>query len=109
LKDGVLDTNVIIHLYSTGHESLLFSRFDQLYAHASIVDVELAHHASAQVIQKFGSDVSAGRVTVLGDRELQAMGILSLFEWHYSFEDLIYSGPGDKGEAKSISLAHTPA
>jgi hypothetical protein len=105
--DAVLDTNIIAHTYSTGHQSLLLDRFDMLYAHACIVDVELAHHASPQVIAWFRKDVQSGRIRILGDRELNTMGMLSIYRWHFGIEDAIYSNPTDKGEARCISLART--
>ncbi len=74
-----LDTDIVIHLYGSGKEGLIFHFFDQLYMHAYLYEQELKIK-SVPVFQRVSADVESGRIKIISSIDLSNMGIQGLFE-----------------------------
>lgn len=101
-----LDTNVLIHLYRAGRQSLIFSRFqDGIYLYEQIYRVELARHGQ-DVYEMVNEDIRSGKLQVITDDILHELGIRMIFQNHVNENRQLYS-PKDLGEIYAISLAQT--
>lgn len=101
-----LDTNVIIHLYNTDLQSILFNRFEKLLVHEFIRNIELKNHASTEVLKLFDKDIEEGKIQLISDEYLKSIGMQRVFEQHIKDMRILYD-PGDLGEVYGISLAKT--
>lgn len=95
-----LDTDIVIHLYSSGKQGLIFDFFDEIYMHNFLYEKELKRK-SAVVYRSFTSDVEAGKVKIIKNKDLVDMGIKGLFERYQRDNDSLF----DMGELYAISLA----
>ncbi len=101
-----LDTNVIIHLYRAGLQSILFDIFtDGIIVYEQIRNVELKNHGK-DVIPDVDKDIVAGKIELYTDVKLKEQGVCKLFESNVKENRLLYT-PGDMGEVYAISLAQT--
>ena len=98
--EASLDTDVIIHLYLSGQESLLLSFFDHLYVHEYLLENELKKKSRA-VYDQVLIDVSKGRIKVIQNKELTDMGIRMLFDAFLQEYEILF----DSGELHAIALA----
>jgi hypothetical protein len=101
-----LDTNVIIHLYKAGFESVLFNRFGTCVVHEFIRTVELERHAGSSVLERFDDDIKAGKIEIIGDEYLKTIGMHRVFLDHVKEQEILYSSK-DMGEVYAIALART--
>ena len=104
--DVSLDTSIIIHLYGSSKEDLLFSHFESLYIHEYLYFSELSPNAPQRVIERFNRDVDNGRIKIVQDHHLKEIGFWTPFERSLS-EWLDVFGLKDKGEANAAALAKT--
>ena len=95
-----LDTDIVIHLYSSGKQGLIFDFFDEIYMHNFLYEKELKRK-SAAVYRSFTSDIEAGKVKIIKNKDLVDMGIKGLFEGYQRDNDYLF----DMGELYAISLA----
>ena len=95
-----LDTDIVIHLYGSGKEGLIFDFFDQLYMHAYLYEQELKIK-SAPVFQKVSADVESGRIEIVSSKDLFDMGIQGLFERYKREYEYLF----DSGELYAVSMA----
>lgn len=101
-----LDTNVIIHLYRSNQQNILFDLFsDGLFVYSFIVDIELAHHGK-DVLPMVLADIKNNQITIIDDNWLKSKGIFSLFRENFREECALFN-PDDTGEAYAIALART--
>ncbi len=61
--DASIDTDIVIHLYSSGKEELIFHFLDHLYMHEYLYEQELKVKA-APVYQKVTADVEKNRIII---------------------------------------------
>lgn len=95
-----LDTDVVIHLYESGKEELIFNFFDQLYMHDYLYQKELKQK-SVIAYDGFTYDVANNRVEIVTNKNLFDMGILSLFERYKRDYEYLF----DSGELYAVSMA----
>jgi predicted nucleic acid-binding protein len=101
-----LDTNVIIHLYCTNLQSLLFDRFEKIQVHEFISNHELHNHASSEVLDKFEKDVGQNRIEIITDQYLKTIGMYNVFQQHVKEFQILFES-GDLGEVYAIAIAKT--
>ncbi len=97
-----VDTDIIIHLYSSKHESLLYNFFDNLYIYEYLVETEL-RKVSSKVYSKFLSDVNSKNVSIVTDIDLVKKGMKPIFDRYVSENEILF----DQGELYAIALAKT--
>ena len=101
-----LDTNVIIHLYKAGLQSVLFDVFDEgVFIYEQIRNIELENHGQ-DVLDTVDADIASGRIEVYTDQKLKELAVYRLFDNNFKENRLLY-GAGDLGEVYAISLAQT--
>ena len=101
-----LDTNVIIHLYRAGIQSVLFDIFDEgVFIYEQIRNVELDHHGK-DVLEKVDADIAAGKIEIYSDQKLKEQAVYRIFKNNVNENRNLY-GTGDLGEVYAISLAQT--
>lgn len=101
-----LDTNVIIHLYKAGLQSMLFDVFDEgVFIYEQIRSVELENHGQ-DVVEDVDADIASGKIEIYTDKKLKDLAVYKIFENNFKENRLLY-GIGDLGEAYAISLAQT--
>jgi len=101
-----LDTNVIIHFYKAGLQSILFDFFDEgVFIYEQIRNVELENHGR-DVIGKVDSDINEGRIELYTNQKLKDLQVYKIFEYNVKENRNLY-GSGDLGEVYAISLAQT--
>ncbi len=98
--DASIDTDIVIHLYGSGKDELLFYFFDQLYMHAYLYEQEL-RVKGALIYQKVSTDVEKGRIKIVSGKDLTSMGIQGLFESYKRDYKYIF----DSGELYAVSMA----
>lgn len=101
-----LDTNVIIHLLEANQEEILFNRFDELYVHEFIRNIELQKHASEDILKRFDGYVKNKKFKIISSENIKELGVKRIFEEHIKENKLLYD-PQDFGEAYAIALAET--
>ena len=75
-----LDTNIILHLYRTNHQSLLFEMFDEeIYIDEFIYNIELQNHGK-DILPILAQDIASKRITVIGESSLKSLGIWNLYK-----------------------------
>ena len=68
-----LDTNVIIHLYKAGLQSVLFDVFDEgVFIYEQIRGVELENHGQ-DVLEDVDADIASGKIEIYTDKKLKDM------------------------------------
>ena len=101
-----LDTNVIIHLYKAGLQSVLFEVFDEgVFMYEQIRNIELENHGR-DVLEKVDADIASGKIEIYTDQKLKDLAVYKIFENIFKENRLLY-GIGDVGEVYAISLAQT--
>lgn len=101
-----LDTNVIIHLYKAGLESVLFEIFDEgVFIYEQIRTVELENHGK-NVLDKVDEDIASGKIEIYTDQKLKELAVNKIFDYKFKENRMLY-GTGDLGEVYAISLAQT--
>ncbi len=101
-----LDTNVIIHFYRAGLQSILFDFFDEgVLIYEQIRNVELENHGQ-DILADVDFDIEAGKIEIYTDEKLKQLSVYRIFEINVRENRLLY-GPGDLGEVYAISLAQT--
>lgn len=99
-----LDTNVIIHLYKAGLQSVLFDVFDEgVFIYEQIRSVELENHGQ-DVLEDVDADIASGKIEIYTDKRLKDLAVYKIFENNFKENRLLY-GIGDLGEVYAISLA----
>ena len=75
-----LDTNVIIHLYKAGLQSVLFDVFDEgVFIYEQIRNVELENHGR-DVLEKVDADIASGKIEIYTNQKLKELAIYKIFE-----------------------------
>ena len=101
-----LDTNVIIHLYKAGLQSVLFDVFDEgVFIYEQIRSVELENHGQ-DLLEDVDADIASGKIEIYTDKKLKDLAVYKIFENNFKENRLLY-GIGDLGEVYAISLAQT--
>ena len=101
-----LDTNVIIHLYKAGLQSVLFDVFDEgVFIYEQIRSVELENHGQ-DVLEDVDADIASGKMEIYTDKKLKDLAVYKIFENNFKENRLLY-GTSDLGEVYAISLAQT--
>jgi hypothetical protein len=100
-----IDTDVIIHLYSSQKEVLLYKMFDDVYMYEFLYERELKRK-SPSVFKRFSSDLMKKechhcRIHIIKTKDLVEMGIKGLFEKYLIDYDILF----DRGELFAVSLA----
>ena len=91
-----LDTNVIIHLYRAGIQSVLFDIFDEgVFIYEQIRNVELDHHGK-DVLEKVDADIAAGKIEIYSDQKLKEQAVYKIFKNNVNENRNLY-GTGDLG------------
>ena len=104
--EASLDTNVIIHLYKAGFQSVLFRRFHKLKVYEFIRTKEMVNHALPEIINYFDHDVEIGKIELITDSYLIDIGMYNVFRQYVKDLKLLFEY-GDLGEVYAISLAKT--
>ncbi len=104
--DVSLDTSIVLHLYPSGKQGLLFSHFQQLYMYEQLYKVEMRRKIEAPEMKAFRDDIQAGRICIITEADIRNIGYWPAFkrkfeEWRETF------CAGDIGEAYAIALAET--
>ena len=88
-----LDTNVIIHLYKAGLQSVLFDVFDEgVFIYEQIRDVELENHGR-DVLELVDVDISSGKIVIYNDQKLKDQAVYKIFEnifYHHQDEEFYH-------------------
>ena len=101
-----LDTNVIIHFYKAGLQSILFDFFDEgVFIYEQIRNVELSNHGK-EILDKIEEDINARKIEIYTDVLLKEQGVYKIFQNNVNENRYLY-GKGDLGEVYAISLAQT--
>lgn len=101
-----LDTNVIIHLYRTNNQELLFKMFDEeIYIDGFVYDVELQNHGK-DILSALTDDIAKEKIKIIREEDLKALGIWYLYRENFEEEKTFYP-PSDMGEVHVIALART--
>lgn len=95
-----LDTDITIHLYSSGKQELMFSFFEKLYMHQYLYEKELKLK-SRVVFDKLSSEINNGRVEIITNKNLIDMGVAGFFENYKRDYEYLF----DSGELYAVSLA----
>lgn len=98
--DASLDTDIIIHLYKSGKENLLFSFCDKLYIHEYLLENELKRN-SYGIYDKFLRDKEDKNIQVICNSDLADMGIKSIFYGYIEKYEYLF----DDGELYAVALA----
>ena len=70
-----LDTNVIIHLYKAGLQSVLFDVFDEgVFIYEQIRSVELENHGQ-DVLEDVDDDIASGKIEIYTDKKVKKIWI----------------------------------
>lgn len=102
MMDVSLDTDIVIHLYSSRKEDLIFRSFEKVYMHEFLYTRELKVKSPKLFIQ-FSSDIAAGKVTIIKNTDLTQFGIRRLYDSYLKeYRDLF-----DQGEMHAVALAKT--
>lgn len=104
--EASLDTNVIIHLYTSNFQAILFNRFDKLKVYEFIRNHEMENHASQEIIELFDKDVQAGKIELITDTYLKEIGMYNVFIAHVQDMRTLFD-IGDLGEVYAIAMAKT--
>ena len=101
-----LDTNVIIHLYRAGLQSILFDFFSEgVFIYEQIRNIELEHHGK-DVLEAVDADIASGIIIIYTEQKLKEQAVFRIFESNVKENRWLY-GTGDLGEVYAISLAQT--
>ena len=101
-----LDTNVIIHLYRAGLQSILFDFFSEgVFIYEQIRNIELEHHGK-DVLEAVDADIASGNIIIYTEQKLKEQAVFRIFESNVKENRWLY-GTGDLGEVYAISLAQT--
>lgn len=95
-----IDTDVVIHLYLSDKQGLLFGNFEGLFMHEYLYENELKHK-SIRVYEKFSLDVIEGRIKIVSNSDLNKMGVKRLFDDYLRDYEYLF----DRGELYAVSLA----
>lgn len=98
--DASLDTDIVIHLFISGRQELLFSSFDNLYMFEFLIEQEL-RIKSPTVYDKVGAALAAGRIKRIKIADLKERGIRTLFDEYKRDYSILF----DQGELHAIALA----
>ncbi len=104
--EASLDTNVIIHLYKAGYQTILFRRFEKLKVYDYIRYHEMDNHADPEIIGQFDKDVEIGKIELITDEYLREIGMFIVFQQHVKDIRILFDG-GDLGEVYAIVIAKT--
>ena len=101
-----LDTNVIIHLYRAGIQSVLFDIFDEgVFIYEQIRNVELMRHGR-DVLEEVDADIASGRIEIYSDQKLKEQAVYKIFENNVN-ENMNLYRTGNLIQVYAISLAQT--
>lgn len=101
-----LNTNVIIHFYKAGLQSILFDFFGEgVLIYEQIRDIELEHHGE-DILNQVDLDIEEGKIVKYTDEKLKELHVYKIFKNNVYENKLLY-GTGDLGEVYAISLAQT--
>lgn len=95
-----IDTDIVIHLYLSGKQGLLFEMFDELYMHEFLYERELKRK-SLDVYAEFSSDVLEGRIAIIRNKDLIELGVKGLFDNYMRDYEYLF----DRGELYAVALA----
>lgn len=95
-----LDTDIVIHLYSSEKKELFFKSFEELYMHEYLYEEELKRK-SLTTFKAFSSDVEEGKISIIKNKDLIEMEIKGLFEGYKRDYQYLF----DSGELYSVCLA----
>ena len=100
--DASLDTCILINLYSSGSEELLFEFFDELYFFEELHEKELKK-VNIPIYNKIKKEIENGRIKLITIKNLIEINMKSEYEDNL----LTYKALLDDGEWKGIALAAT--
>ena len=101
-----LDTNVIIHLYRSNLQRVLFEVFDEgVFIYEQIRTVELENHGR-DILEMVDADIASGKIEIYTDWKLKELAVYRIFDYNFKENRMLY-GTGDLGEVYAISLAQT--
>lgn len=95
-----LDTDIVIHLYLSDKQGIIFSFFDKLYMHEYLYENELKNK-SVPVYEAVTKDVEAEQIQIITAKDLIDMGIKGLFEKYKRDYKYLF----DAGELYAVSMA----
>ena len=98
--DASLDTDIVIHLFISDRQELLFSSFDNLYMFEFLIEQEL-RVKSPTVYDKVRTELAAGRIKRITVANLIELGIRNLFDEYKRDYSILF----DQGELHAIALA----
>lgn len=85
-----LDTNVIIHFYKAGLQSVLFDVFDEgVFIYEQIRSVELENHGQ-DVLEDVDADIASGKIEIYTDKKLKDLAVYKIFENNFKENRLLY-------------------
>lgn len=101
-----LDTNVLIHFYKAGLQSILLDFFDEgVFIYEQIRNIELENHGK-DALDVVDADIAAGRIELYTDQKLKEQAVYKVFT-NNVHENRKLHGTGNLGEVYAISLAQT--
>ena len=98
--DASLDTDIIIHLYKSEKEGLLFSFCDKLYIHEVLLENELKKN-SYGIYENFIEDMESKNIEIIYNSDLVEMGIKGIFDGYLKEYEYLF----DYGELYAVALA----
>lgn len=100
-----LDTNVIIHIYKTGTQEMIFKIFDYVFIDEFIINVELNNHGK-EVADSVKKDIDSKKIIIITKTYLKENNMFELYN-DYLYEQRYLYDSKDMGEMRAISLAKT--
>ena len=104
--EASLDTNVIIHLYISDFQDILFRRFETLKVYEFIRFHEMENHATPEIIDRFDKDVESGKIEIITNEYLKSIGMYNVFQQHVKDIRILFDSE-DLGEVYAIAIAKT--
>lgn len=101
---AVADTNILIHLYRSNMQNLMFDIFKRVEFHEEIRN-ELERNAP-DVLETMQSDLRSGKLRLITNEYLRDMKLFSVFKAKLNELNKIFL-PSDYGEQCAIALAQT--
>lgn len=78
--EASLDTDIVIHLYNSGMESILWNMFDTLYLFEYLYHNELFHKTKDPVWEAIEKDIDNGKIVYVDESYLTEIGFYDVFE-----------------------------
>jgi hypothetical protein len=102
--DGSLDTSIVLHLYPSGKQELLFYHFEHLYMYEQLYQIEMREWTGLPGMRAFSDDIKDKRICIVTESCIRSIGFWPRFRAKFSEWSKTFCA-GDDGEAYAVALA----